>query len=124
VPGEQQRAGIVGTQILDAQGAGQADNDAPDVGVEAGAPLGLVGGGVDFARGLAGQVQRPADQPGRCVATAQRVHELGRPEVLMHVDAALRDVGTARLNDVGTVRPRDADPTLWHARPPYGEALH
>jgi len=98
VPSEQQRLGVVGEQVLDAERAGQAEHDAPDVGVKAGPQVGLVGSGDDGVRGLAGKVQGPADQPGRRIPAAQRVDELGGPEVLMHVDAILlRHLDAAHL---------------------------
>jgi hypothetical protein len=90
VPGDQQRVGVVGVEVLDAQRAGQAEQDAPDVAVEPHTLVGIVCGRVHGVRRLAVQLQAPPDETRCAVAAAERIEQLRRPQVLVHVYVRLR----------------------------------
>jgi hypothetical protein len=87
VEGGEQRGGLGGRQVFDAERAGEGDQgEVQAVGVgECGAGRDVVVGRVDLVRRLARQVQGPAVEVRRCGAGAQLLDEGGRPDVLVDV---------------------------------------
>jgi hypothetical protein len=86
VPGVEQGPGLVRGQVLDAQRAGQPEDDPARI--RGASPIGVVVGRVDLVGRFTGQVQRPPVEPGRGAAPAQRVDQVDRPQVLVDVDGA------------------------------------
>ena len=84
MPGLQQRRAVGEGQVLDAERAGQPEDDASAV---LGAPqVGVVIGGSHVVGGFAAEDQGPAVEPRRLPACAQRLEELAGPQMLVDVD--------------------------------------